>query len=296
MIIDGRKMAGEVLARAKICAGLLARAPHIVAIVTSDTPATRSYLAIKKKRALDAGCVFTVRHIDATTTPDLLQKELIACVKEESERAEAVIVQLPLPEGVDTKVVCDAIPTEKDADVLSRTAREKFEKGEVGALLPPVVGAVQQICMQNAVSIEGKNAVVIGDGWLVGNPVALWLRQKGAEVTVLTSADTREVLASALKNADIVVSGAGSPHLITPDLLKQGTVLIDASTTESNGILSGDADPACAGVCSLITPVPGGVGPLAVALLFENAVTLTEQKSPQGGNHRKASPQGDALR
>ncbi len=258
MIVDGRALAGEVLARAKARAERLAKPPLVVALVASDTPATRSYLAVKAKRATDAGCVFETRALGASY-----------------DDAGAVIVQLPVPAGMNQKEICDALPLERDADVLSSVAREKFEKGDADALLPPVVGAVREILTQHNFVIRGKKTVVIGDGWLVGNPCAKWLSQQGADVSVLTS--NSDSLGAALRTADIIISGAGSPHLIKPEMLKQGVVLIDAGTSESDGTLAGDADPACADKCSLFTPVPGGVGPLAVACLFENAVTLAER-------------------
>ncbi len=276
MIIDGRAMAADVLARTKVRAAKLARRPLVVALVANKTLATKSYLKIKAARATDAGCDFEVRPYPSDFTD-----------------ADAVIIQLPLPEGVDIKAACDAIPLEKDADVLSSTARAKFEKGGSDALLPPVVSAVKKILEFGNVEITGKSAVVIGKGFLVGDPVATWLRQRGAEVTVVDR-ETADLF-EALSTADIVVSGAGVPNLITPDMLKQantaeggspdgsfdepfrGVVLIDAATSESNGVIVGDADPACAAKCSLFTPVPGGVGPLAVAYLFDNSVTLAEQ-------------------
>ena len=259
MIIDGRALAGEVLARAKARAAKLVRPLLVVALVASNTPATRSYLAMKAKRAVDAGCVFETRALGAS-----------------SDDADAVIVQLPLPIGINQKEICDAIPVSKDADVLSSAAREKFERGDEDVLLPPVVGAVREIFMRNDVNPKGKKTVIIGNGWLVGNPCAKWLTQQGAEVSVLTS-QSRD-LSVTLSNADIIISGAGSPHLIKPEMLKQGVVLIDAGTSESSGTLAGDADPACVEKCSLFTPVPGGVGPLAVACLFDNAVTLAGRK------------------
>lgn len=271
MIIDGRKMAGDVLMRTKARAQALSHPPRVLAIVASETPATKSYLAIKAKRAADAGCVLEIRHIKSSLRPwDIFDM---------AKDADAVIIQLPLPEGADTKALCDAIPVEKDADVLSSAARTKFEMMDLRnpsfALLPPVVGAVREIFIQNEINPKGKKAVVVGKGFLVGAPVATWLTGQGAEVVVAnrSTADFSEVL----RAADIIVSGAGSPHFIKPEMLKQGVVLIDAGTSESGGALAGDADPACAEVCSLFTPVPGGVGPLAVAKLFENAVTLAER-------------------
>ncbi|MFA5998379.1 MAG: bifunctional 5,10-methylenetetrahydrofolate dehydrogenase/5,10-methenyltetrahydrofolate cyclohydrolase [Candidatus Paceibacterota bacterium] len=268
MILDGRTLAKEMLARAKARAAKLARPPRVLAIVASETLATKSYLAIKTKRAADAGCVLDVKQFSETASTE----ELKTAVQESD--AEAVIVQLPLPNGVDTKAVCDALPIEKDADVLSSAARALFAQAE-GALLPPVVGAVREIFIQNAVDPKGKKAVVIGSGFLVGAPVATWLTRQGAEVSVLTS--TSKDFAATLRVADIVVSGAGSPRFIKPEMLKESIILIDAGTSESDGTLAGDADPSCAEKCALFTPVPGGVGPLAVACLFENVVMLAER-------------------
>ncbi|OGG48787.1 hypothetical protein A3G63_02885 [Candidatus Kaiserbacteria bacterium RIFCSPLOWO2_12_FULL_52_8] len=269
MIVDGRALAREILARVKARATNLPKPPRILAIAANETPSTRSYLSIKQRRAEEAGCVLTFIQMPDNTSTAALHAAVL------SADADAVIVQLPLPAGVDTKAVCDAIQLEKDADVLSSSARERFEGGDTAALLPPVVGAVKEILMANNVGLDGKNAVVVGSGFLVGAPVATWLRQQGAEVVVVTSKSGN--LKEALLNADIVVSGAGSPHLIKPDVLTQGVILIDAGTSESNGEVVGDADPTCAEKCSFFTPVPGGMGPLAVAKLFENAVTLAER-------------------
>jgi methylenetetrahydrofolate dehydrogenase (NADP+)/methenyltetrahydrofolate cyclohydrolase len=269
MIIDGRTLAQEVLARAKARAAKLPHPPRVLALVANETAATKSYLSIKAKRAADAGCMLEVRQF-----PESVSTEELKAAIQKSD-ADAIIAQLPLPEGVDTKVVCDAIPIEKDADVLSDAARQTFARGDMSACIPPVVGAIAEICHTQSLEPRGKNAVVIGRGFLVGAPAALWLAQQGAHVTVLTRASGDFV--TVLGAADIIVSGAGSPHLITPEMLKEGVVLIDAGTSESGGAVVGDADPACAEHCSLFTPVPGGIGPLAVACLFENVVALVER-------------------
>ena len=279
MIIDGRALAGEVLARTKARAKALPHPPRVLALVANETPATKSYLAIKSKRAADAGCILEVRRIDmAGIQKNKRSLKVVDSVRKVAGEADAIIVQLPLPAGVDTKAVCDAIPVEEDADVLSSASRSKFEmKGLRNlSLLPPVVGAVRKIFEFGNVEVAGKKVVVIGDGWLVGKPAATWLAQQGAEVSFLTSKSGD--LTAALRAADIIVSGAGSPHLIKPEMLKQGVVLIDAGTSESGGAIAGDTDPACADKCSIFTPVPGGVGPLAVACLFENVVTLAERR------------------
>lgn len=261
MIVDGRALAKEMLARTKVRAEKLLRKPNLLAYVAPDeTPATRSYLKTKARSAEEAGC-------DFEETRSLTF----------SSRADAIIVQLPLPSELNTTDVLNSIPVTQDADVLGSAARGKFEEGDADALLPPVVGAIREIFDRNNVKAKGKKTVVIGDGWLVGKPVAIWLTQQGADVTVLSIKTSTEDFAAALCAADIIVSGAGSPHFIKPEMLKQDVILIDAGTSESGGALAGDADPACAPKCSLFTPVPGGVGPLAVACLFENVVTLVER-------------------
>lgn len=256
MIIDGRALAREVCARTKTRAEKLSLRPKVIAYLAQDpTPATRSYLNIKKKTAEAAGCTF-----EETGNPIVFKG------------ADAVIIQLPTtPEAT---VVLNAIKVEQDADVLSKAAREKFENDDKDALLPPVIAAIAEIFRAYDVEPKGKRAVVIGEGFLVGRPAAVWLRQKLAAVFTVTDPAS---IKRYLKDADIIISGAGSPHIIKPEMLKQGVVLIDAGTSESSGVIVGDADPACAKKCSLFTPVPGGVGPLAVACLFENATTLAER-------------------
>lgn len=284
MIVDGKKMAAEVFAQTKARAAMLPHPPRILVIAANETAATKSYLSLKQKRAADAGCTLDVLSFGPHTTTEELRMAVL------TTDADAVVVQLPLGDRMDARIVCDAIPPEKDVDVLSTVARMKFEAderrrggteasrsecaNEYDALVPPVAGALAKILAAGGVDPAGKKAVVIGRGWLVGRPCATWLSHKKADVSHVSF---RSGDFSALKDADIIVSGAGSPHFIKPDMIQQGLVLLDAGTSESGGALAGDADPACAEKCSLFTPVPGGVGPLAVATLFSNVVTLVER-------------------
>ncbi|MEJ0053583.1 MAG: bifunctional 5,10-methylenetetrahydrofolate dehydrogenase/5,10-methenyltetrahydrofolate cyclohydrolase [bacterium] len=268
MILDGKRLAADILSRARARSEQLGRMPTLRVVACGGNAATASYLKIKEKRAAEAGIGMIVQTLPETATTT----ELIAAVTAATE--DALIVQLPLPATVDTQAVLDAIPVEKDADVLSSAARARFERGEDGALLPPVVGAVAEIV--RGVSIAGKKAVVIGNGWLVGAPVATWLNRQGADVSIATIETAPEELARMLSGADIIVAGAGSAGLVKPEIIKEGVILIDAGTSESGGVIRGDADPAGAEKCSLFTPVPGGVGPVAVAKLFENVIELAE--------------------
>lgn len=246
----------------------LARAPVVRAVSVAPSPATESYLRVKERRAKQAGMALDIVRLAESVSTE----EVIAALA--AENADALLVQLPLPAHIDTKRVLDAIPLDTDADVLSARAHAAFEAGEDGALLPPVVGAVKEVLARAGVSLAGKRAAVIGSGWLVGEPAAAWLRSEGALVSVITK-ESGDL--SALKGADVIVSGAGSPGLIRPEHLSSGVALIDAGTSESDGQIAGDADPACASIAGVFTPVPGGVGPVAVACLLRNALLLAER-------------------
>lgn len=269
MIIDGRQMAREVLQDVSDRMKAIGVRPRMLAITCMPSPETRAYLKTKSSWARKGGVDMDIIELPSSTTTE----ECIQIVR--TQNSDACIVQMPLPPHIDSRAVLETIPFEKDADVLSSFAYGKFEKGDVDALLPPVAAAVALILSSNSIQIQGKNVVVVGAGSLVGKPCAHFLREQGAIVTVVTKESNN--LKEALKEADIVVSGAGVPNLITPELLKEGVVLIDAGTSESAGTIVGDADSSCAGVASLFTPVPGGVGPISVACLFGNVATLVER-------------------
>lgn len=275
MIIDGQAIATDILASVREQVATLGREVVVRAVVMQPNGATESYLRIKGARAEDAGMKLEVVHMpDDAVTEDILAAVL-------APGADSVIVQLPLPNTINLGLVVDEIPLMKDADVLSKAAYEDFIYRKPHALLPPVVGAIKEVLERSKVDIAGKRAVVVGSGKLVGLPASAWLEEMGADVIVVNreSASLSEVA-----HADIVILGAGSPHLITPDMLKQGVVLIDAGTSESNGAIAGDAHPDCASVASVFTPVPGGMGPIAVACLFQNVATLVLRNSQKSVN------------
>ena len=188
---------------------------------------------------------------------------------------QGIVVQLPLPEHIDKKAVFGAIPANKDVDVMSSEGVMLFESGDFN-ILPPVTGAVREILESENVSVKGKKAVVIGRGKLVGRPMATWLEKEGAKVKVLTRKNTD--MLSHIKEADILVLGAGNPSMIKPEMIKEGVVLLDAGTSEDKGKISGDADKLCADKCFVFTPVPGGIGPITISVLFRNLFTLFSNK------------------
>lgn len=270
MIVDGRAIASEILkdVRAKGTRSAVVRA-----VVVMPSPATESYLAIKEARAEEAGMhLEVVRLPESATNTDVIEAI-------EKPGADAVIVQLPLPEHLDSKMILDKIPVGLDADVLSALAYSRFKADEDNALLPPVVASIAEVLERSKVFVAGKGVTVVGQGRLVGMPAAAWLVNQGAEVRIVTR---EEGDLSSLEEADVIITGAGSPALIQPHHIQDGVVLIDAGTSESGGALVGDADPACAAKAAVFTPVPGGIGPVAVACLFRNVQLLMERALQDG--------------
>lgn len=267
MIVDGNKIADEILAVLKKEVLQLETKITLVVLVVGEHLATERFIALKKKRAEDIGIQVRIVRFPLDMQTATLQNSIQQNAKDKTVRG--IIVQLPLPKDVDAEAVLASIPEELDIDVLAPRSTEKFSQGTLD-ILPPVVGAINEIVEREGVPIEGKHVVVVGRGALVGMPAARWFEQRGARVSIV-SKKTKD-LPSLTKEADIIVSGAGVPMLITPDMIRDGAILFDAGTSEAGGKLSGDADPHCALKCQIFTPVPGGIGPITVAVLLQNLV------------------------
>lgn len=269
MIIDGRKLASErteEIRKDRVRFGALS----LGVVIATTSPVTESYVGIKKRAARALNIDVVEYHV-----PDNATLEDITDAIKKASVHDGVILQLPLPPDIDVDVAKNAIPAHLDVDVLSDDAFKLFENDEFPAI-PPVPAAMQYILKRNNVVIEGANVVLIGGGRLVGRPANILFQRLGAKVTVLVKGDD---VAKATKNADIIISGAGVPALIKPDMVKEGVAIIDGGTSESGGMVVGDADPACAEKASVFTPVPGGVGPIAVTEIFANLVALKESTS-----------------
>lgn len=254
MIIDGKQLAEAVYAR-------LGKAELTLGIVVGEkNPVIDSFVKIKERAAERIGVTLLRHELPEGASTD----DAIRAVHSLAATTDGVIVQLPLPSQIDGEAVLAAIPPEKDVDGISPTPLVR----------PPVAEAVQEILVANNINVQGARAVVVGAGRLVGKPTADLLRELGADVSVVGRGDSLDVL----RDADIIVLGAGEPGLVKPEHVKDSVVLIDAGTSETGGKVKGDADPACAGKASLFTPVPGGVGPVAVAMIFRNLYELVKKE------------------
>lgn len=262
MIVDGRAIAKEIYD--EIRNGLVGHesAPHLTVFTCAPNFETQKYLMLKKKKAEEAGLGLNVIEF----MPDIKTEEVIQSIKKSATAADGVVVQLPLPKHIDTEAVLAAVPKHLDVDSVHYS-------GEETEILPPVVGAIKAIAEHHNVSFAGKKVVVVGKGKLVGAPSSLWAKRMGADVTVIDK-DTKGA-EEILQSADIIISGAGVSGLITPEKIKDGVIIFDAGTSEEGGQLRGDASPECGEKASLFTPVPGGIGPITIAILLRNLVALS---------------------
>ncbi len=260
MLVDGKKIKEEIQEDLK---QKFTKTETTLAVVwVGDDPVIGNYIDQKKKFALAVGVELNVHSFPETITETALAEAIKSLATDQT--VQGIIIQLPLPEGIEVEAILAQVPVEKDVDALS----------EHPLVLSPVVGAITEIFNRYQISLVEKKIVVIGAGRLVGRPIATWLAAQAADVTVLDRRVTN--IASLTHNADVIITGIGQPGLLTPDLLKPGVVLIDAGTSESAGRVVGDALPSCADQAALFTPVPGGVGPIVLAKLFENLWKLSQ--------------------
>lgn len=260
MIVDGKSIAKDILESLKRSIEARRMSPRLAVVTCAPNFETRKFLALKKRKADEVGIALTVREYPESATTE----DLIDGIARAAAEADGIVVQLPLPRHIDRTRVIAAVPRSHDVDALS------YDGGD--ALLPPVVGAIAAISAAHGIEFAGANVTVVGEGMLVGKPAAVWARAQGANVTVVHEGS--EDAAQHMRAADILILGAGKPHFITPDDVKEGIIIFDAGTSESAGALVGDADPACAKKASFFTPVPGGIGPVTVAVLLRNAAAL----------------------
>lgn len=266
MIIDGRAIAEDIYTDLAPAFMALERTVRLGIVVVGENSIIESFVRIKGRSAARLNIEMVRKDLPESAS----EMEIISAIHTLNKNTDAVIAQLPLPKGVSTNNVLAAVPNAKDVDALNPDIPE--DKRLVHA---PVALAAVEILKRSHIPIKNARAVVVGAGRLVGAPSAWLLRSLGANVSVFS---LEEGSVKDLKDADIIVSGAGNPGFIKPEHIKDGVALIDGGTSELNKRIAGDADPACAEKARIFTPVPGGVGPIAVAMIFKNLFDLVEGK------------------
>ncbi len=224
-----------------------------------------NFIKYKKKFGDDVGVSVIIYNFDKNIKQDFLAKE----IKEISGESDAVIVQLPLPEGINAQEILDIIPEAKDVDVLSTESKKSFANGE-NKMFPPVVGSFIEVLKYKKYNLFGKNIAIVGFGDLVGKPFSTWLEMQNFEYSIIEKETDVSKKNNILLNADVIISGVGIIDFIIPKMIKKGVVLLDAGTSETNKGLAGDISSLCYEKSSFYTPVPGGIGPLTIAILYQN--------------------------
>ncbi|MCM0592965.1 MAG: bifunctional methylenetetrahydrofolate dehydrogenase/methenyltetrahydrofolate cyclohydrolase FolD [Gloeotrichia echinulata IR180] len=252
----------------------IGRPPGLAVLMVGDNPASAAYVRNKEKACTKVGIVSFGKHFPTQTT----QGELEAVIAElnRDERVDGILVQLPLPQHLDAVSLLHQIDPDKDADGLHPVNLGRLVRGEPGLRSCTPYGVMRLLAEYN-IPLQGKQAVVVGRSILVGKPMALMLLEADATVTIAHSRS--HDLKAITQNADILIPAVGRPGLITADMVKPGAVVVDVGMnriTDASGKsrLVGDVEfESTAGVAEFITPVPGGVGPMTVAILLENTFT-----------------------
>ncbi|RMG33931.1 MAG: bifunctional methylenetetrahydrofolate dehydrogenase/methenyltetrahydrofolate cyclohydrolase FolD [Methanobacteriota archaeon] len=267
-IIDGKSIAKHVLDELKAEIATFPRQPNLTAILVGDDPASQIYVNMKQKRASEIGIRTNVIRLPKDTTQDRLH-DVIQELNLASE-VDGILLQLPLPQHLDANLAISLINPEKDVDGLNYINSGKLHMGLRGFNPCTPLGVIE-LLERSQVNIEGSDAVVVGRSNLVGKPLARLLEQKNATVTLCHSKTKN--LKHYTRFADIVVSAVGKPNTITADMVKDGCVVIDVGITRTPSGLKGDVDFDMVVLkASKITPVPGGVGPMTIAMLMKNTV------------------------
>jgi methylenetetrahydrofolate dehydrogenase (NADP+)/methenyltetrahydrofolate cyclohydrolase len=234
--------------------------------IVGDNPVIEKFVQKKREFAESLSVEFIEhRFKDAVSENELINS--INSVANECGTSKmslhcGMVIQLPLPEHIDTTKVLNQVPPIFDIDGLA----------ENSLFYPPVAGAIYEIIKRHNIDVEGKRVLIVGKGILVGKPVAKLMLQLGAEVAIADKTTGADTLKEMAMESDIIITGAGVPNLIKPDMVKTGVVLLDAGTSTQSGNVVGDIDHACEHKARLFARTPGGVGPMTIAVLFKNLV------------------------
>lgn len=287
-LLDGKALAATIEAslaeEVAVLADTVGRRPRLVVVLVGDNPASGSYVRAKQAAAARVGIDSELIRVDADAeTADLL--ELVGRIaREEHGAADGILVQLPLPERVDARAVLDAVPPDRDVDGFHPENAGLLSQGRA-RFIPCTAAGVQRMILDAGIETAGRHAVIIGRSDIVGKPLALLLASRGAggDATVTICHSRSNDLAAITRSADILVAAVGQPGLVTAEMVKPGAAVIDVGINRvedpagGKPRLVGDvAFEEVAEVAGQISPVPGGVGPLTVAMLLANTALAAE--------------------
>ena len=271
-IIDGNKVAAKFLDEINKKIKESKVKPGLAIVLVGNNPASEIYVNFKEKKAKEIGLYFERYNLDGNVSQDQLLK--IIDELNQNRKIHGMIVQLPLPKHIDENLVVDSILPHKDADGFTPLNLGNLVNDD-NRLLPATARACLELIKSTGQKITGKNVVVVGRSTIVGKPTALLLLQENATVTICHSKTKN--LKEHTKNADILVVACGKAKMIKEDMVKKGAIVIDVGINRVMGKLVGDVDfDNVKEVAGYITPVPGGVGPMTIAMLLDNTLKAME--------------------
>jgi len=276
-ILDGKALAATIkkeLAARTIALKAKGITPGLGTVLVGDDPGSRSYVAGKHRDCQEVGINSIRVDLPATAT----QADVLSAIKELNAAKECTgyIVQLPLPKGINTQVILEAIDPDKDADGLHPLNLGRLVAG-YDAPLPCTPRGIVELISHYKIPLAGAEVVVIGRGLTVGRPLGLLLTRKQENATVtLTHTGTKDLRAHT-KRADIVIAAIGQAHFLKAEMIKPGAVVLDVGISRTEAGLLGDIDPGVMSVASFVAPMPGGVGPMTRAMLLMNVVDACEK-------------------
>lgn len=272
-IIDGKETSqiikDEVKKEVESLKKETGKVPGLAVIIVGEDSASQVYVNSKEKTCIALGFHSEKYALSADTT----EKELLSLVEKlnNDDNIDGILVQLPVPKHIDTQKVIAAISPAKDVDGFHPISAGKLAVGDKNTFYPCTPYGVIELLKRYNVEISGKNAVIIGRSNIVGKPVAMLLLQENATVTIAHSKTKN--LADVVRGADIIIAAIGRSKFITADMVSDGAVVIDVGINRVDGKLYGDVDfENIKDKCSFITPVPGGVGPMTIAMLMKNTL------------------------
>lgn len=278
-LIDGKTVAAGIRAELAVeVQGLIQEGitPGLAVVIVGDDPASRTYVNNKKKACAQAGIYSEEYTLPATST----QQELMDLIQKLNQKKDVngILVQSPLPDGLDEEAVVEAIDPEKDVDAFHPSNVGRIMIGNF-RFLPCTPAGVIELLRSEKIEIAGKSCVVIGRSNIVGKPMAMLLLHNNGTVTVCHSKTPN--IKEVCKNADILVAAVGKPKFVTVDMVKPDAVVIDVGMNrDESGKLCGDVDFVnVEKVASYITPVPGGVGPMTIAMLLKNTIAAAKRQN-----------------
>ena len=277
-IIDGKIISASVKERVKAEVSALKEkgiTVGLAVIIVGEDPASKVYVSNKKKACENLGIISEEYALPESTT----NEELLALIDELNSKPSinGILCQLPLPSHLDEKLIINSIDPEKDVDAFHPFNVGKIMIGDFD-FLPCTPAGVMEMLKYESIEVEGKNCVVIGRSNIVGKPMNMLLLHQNGTVTVCHSKTKN--LESICRNADILVAAVGRPKFVTEDMVKEGAVVIDVGINRVDGKLCGDVDfENVKNKVSAITPVPGGVGPMTIAMLMQNTLTAAKKQN-----------------